>query len=965
MPGPFVHNIDPIYAEIGGVYIWFYGTSFTAGFLGVFLWIRRKRKELGLSISEVYSLTILIAALVLFFGRMVEVIFYEWGYDGSHILDIPAAWLGGMSTHGILFGGVAGTILFCRLYTKSFLSVADCLAIAAAYIMGMGRIGNFIDGQIVGSLTNGWWGVKFPDAEGFRHPVVLYDGIKNILLIPLLLLIRRYNPPPGSLMAHFFLWYGLLRIPIDFFREYRTDLFGFPPGQEFNLFMAALGGGLLIWFYKKASRGNTSSVPVTSAGLVHENVLKRLWVKRIILVFLLLFPTIIPSDWTQDIPKRYGKRHKGLHYSIMYPRIEEKQTNTKPNQIKKSTPTADSLSLRLDKSRYYLGGYVYALIDHNKNMTIKDVSSAQMASRFSIQKNRIINLGLNDDAYWLRFSIDASEVLKLPYTWLLYFGWPNRIDRATIYIPSGVPDKWNTKEIGRMHPDGPDPLPSSPFEFPPLESLSQPVTFYVCVESSETKLIPLQVLTVDAYDRITRLRSIGFGVYYGIMLSMFLYNLVWFLFLRERNRLYYLIYLFFVALVFLKSNGVLWEFFHIDVQVGEILVFFFICISFLFGILFARSFLITRDNAPFYDKLLFISLIVTIVIAGLLPFVDIVLMTRVISVQSILVPAIFLMTAFEVWRKGFHPARFFLMAFSILSFGAIYEALSFLGLLPFITRHGTQIGSALEVILLQLALAERVRTLTSEQERIKKSLQFASQVQQSLLPEADPQIDGLDIAGMSIYCDETGGDYYDYIIHEPKEKGKIEVAIGDVSGHGISSALLMTSLRSHLRQRSAMGGDISSILTDVNYHIAKDVKDSGQFVTLFYLVVDREKRSIQWVRAGHDPAIFYDPLTNGFSLLEGPGIALGVIGDWQYEEYGKPNLLPGQIIFLGTDGIWEATNKNGEMFGKQRIYDVIRKNVSGKAVEILEALLADLMSFKGNGSLDDDLTMLTIKILPN
>ncbi|MBW2407180.1 MAG: prolipoprotein diacylglyceryl transferase, partial [Deltaproteobacteria bacterium] len=275
-----------------------------------------------MSLNEVYSLTIFMVIGVLLFGRMVEVIFYEWEYYGSHLLHIPAVWLGGMSTHGILLGGILGIVLFCRVYRKSFLAVADVLAIAGAAIMGIARIGNFIDGQIVGSVTDVWWAVQFPDAEGFRHPVVLYDGLKNLMLIPLLLLIRKHKPPRGVILAHFLLWYGFLRIPIDFFREYRTELYGFPPGQEFNLLMTMLGIVMLFWFYRKARGGVDDTMPPVSTGPQRIESSRCLNLKRIVFIILLLFPTIIPSDWTQDIPNRYGKRHGGLNYSILYPKIE-------------------------------------------------------------------------------------------------------------------------------------------------------------------------------------------------------------------------------------------------------------------------------------------------------------------------------------------------------------------------------------------------------------------------------------------------------------------------------------------------------------------------------------------------------------------------------------------------------------------------------------------------------------------
>ncbi|MFC1827830.1 prolipoprotein diacylglyceryl transferase, partial [Thermodesulfobacteriota bacterium] len=322
MLGPFVHNIDPIIGKIDGFYLWWYGLSYTLGFLGVFLWIRRNRSRLSMTDREAYDLIILLAGGVLIGGRLVEVFFYEWAYYGKHIWHIPAVWLGGMSTHGILLGAIIGIILFCRLNQRSFFEITDLLTIAGAYIMGVGRIGNFIDGQIVGSMTDMWWGVQFPDLEGYRHPVVLYDGIKNLLLIPFLLLIKKTHPPRGVMTAHFILWYGFLRIFVDFFREYRTDFFGFPPGQEFNIFMTVTGAFMLFWFYYNRRRiSDSPAISPVQEKTTREASEKGLWARRIIFISLLGLPIIIPSDWTQDIPARYGKRHPGIEYSTIYPEI--------------------------------------------------------------------------------------------------------------------------------------------------------------------------------------------------------------------------------------------------------------------------------------------------------------------------------------------------------------------------------------------------------------------------------------------------------------------------------------------------------------------------------------------------------------------------------------------------------------------------------------------------------------------
>ncbi len=627
-----------------------------------------------------------------------------------------------------------------------------------------------------------------------------------------------------------------------------------------------------------------------------------------------------------------------------------------------SESTEPILQLTPDKNRYFLGPYLAYLKDPQKNLTVEQVSSSQMSTQFVKHAGKMLNLGLDSSAYWIRFTVDAFQVKISQKNWLLYFDWPNRIDYATLYIPKYSDEGWFTKEVGRILPTGRDQQPSTPNAFLPPDSFIEPVTFYLRVESSEAKIARFQVLTEEAYQIVSRERSLWFGVYYGIMLAMFLYNLILFISLREINRLYYLLYLIFMNLLFLESNGLLWEFFQIGIHQGQVLILIFISLTFFWGNLFAKTFLITKKNAPFFDKLLTVAMILALVLAAMIPLVNIIWMTIAISLQSILVPPVFLLAAFICWRRGFRAARFFLIAFAFLALSSMYEALAIFGVLPYFTPYSGQFGSAIEVILLQLALADRFRSLSLEHDMIKQSLELAREVQQNLLPHKNPQLEKLDIAGRSIYCDETGGDYYDFITTDTGENEQLAIAIGDVSGHGISSALLMATVRSSLRQRLSKPGDAGEVISDVNCQLAHDVEDSGQFMTMFYMMIDPTKKQLLWVRAGHDPAIFYDPSTDKFEELSGSGVALGVMEDSIFKTYTKTALHKGQIIFLSTDGIWEAFNQKGEMFGKERIYDNIRKNSSLSANEIVDRMIESLKSFQQGAQIEDDITMVVIKI---
>ena len=251
-----------------------------------------------------------------------------------------------------------------------------------------------------------------------------------------------------------------------------------------------------------------------------------------------------------------------------------------------------------------------------------------------------------------------------------------------------------------------------------------------------------------------------------------------------------------------------------------------------------------------------------------------------------------------------------------------------------------------------------------ERDQMRQSLYLAKEVQQAFLPRSVPEIPGLDIASTSVYCDETGGDYYDFFIPANPDAARISIVVGDVSGHGISSALLMTTVRAFFRQRSAMPGRISAVVSDVNRLLAHDVADSGGFMTLFCLKIDRLNRRLSWVRAGHDPAIFFDPRTDTIEELRGSGMAMGIDGDHAYEQYVKEDLDVGQIILMGTDGIWEAQNAGGEMFGKETLYRIVQQYSDTDAKGLMTACLYALDKFRDGVKPEDDVTLVVVKVVP-
>jgi phosphatidylglycerol:prolipoprotein diacylglycerol transferase len=316
----YVHDIDPIVFTLGGVHVWWYGIGYTLGFWQLHRFVYRHRGWLDLDPRDAFALSLLVIVGVLAGGRAFAIAFDEWHFYRNHLSFAPRYWLGGMATHGLLAGAAAGVALFSLVWRRSFLRLADVLVIPGAFLMGVGRLGNFIDGIIVGSATDVWWGVQFPYAEGVRHPVVLYDGLKNLLLVPYLLHVRATNPTPGATAARFVFWYAFLRIFVDLLRDYPSHRLALGTGQTLNIVMAALGALLLVRSrLRRLGRLKHSTVP-PDAGPVDPR--PPLWWQRTLLASILVFCLAIPSHWTQNVPRQYATRHPGLQHSWLYPDIE-------------------------------------------------------------------------------------------------------------------------------------------------------------------------------------------------------------------------------------------------------------------------------------------------------------------------------------------------------------------------------------------------------------------------------------------------------------------------------------------------------------------------------------------------------------------------------------------------------------------------------------------------------------------
>ena len=246
-----------------------------------------------------------------------------------------------------------------------------------------------------------------------------------------------------------------------------------------------------------------------------------------------------------------------------------------------------------------------------------------------------------------------------------------------------------------------------------------------------------------------------------------------------------------------------------------------------------------------------------------------------------------------------------------------------------------------------------------ERETMKQSLELARIVQQSLLPKTTPKLENFDIAGCCLYCEETGGDYYDFIDLSDIHDDKLSIVLGDVSGHGISAALLMASIRGIMQTEvKHCGCDLVLLMDSLNRQVIKDTADD-KFVTLFHGILDDRTRSFIWSAAGHEPAVWYHE--RQMKELPNTGMPIGVMADAVFEQAGPVILAKDDVLVIGTDGIWEARNEHHEFFGKERFYRIIHQHTSDSAERICQAVIQEVTAFIGTGARTDDITLVVIK----
>ncbi len=245
----------------------------------------------------------------------------------------------------------------------------------------------------------------------------------------------------------------------------------------------------------------------------------------------------------------------------------------------------------------------------------------------------------------------------------------------------------------------------------------------------------------------------------------------------------------------------------------------------------------------------------------------------------------------------------------------------------------------------------------AEKQRIERDLKLARNIQQGLLPDGNPRVEGFDVAGWNQPADDTGGDFWD---HHQLPCGCLALSLADATGHGIGPALMMAACRSLFRATTSISRDLTEIVDRVNRLLYEDLTESRSVTAVLALLEDD---TLSFLSAGQAPLVRYLVASDELRCQNAHGIPLGIMPDYPWPAAERFTMASGDLMMFVTDGFFEWENSRGEAFGIPRMLKVFREHRDCSAQEIIRAMYHAVRDFAGEVLQNDDLTAVVVRKL--
>ncbi|AYV55598.1 serine/threonine protein phosphatase [Leptospira kmetyi] len=655
------------------------------------------------------------------------------------------------------------------------------------------------------------------------------------------------------------------------------------------------------------------------------------------------------------------------------------QTNTKTSSssassspsVSASSPSLTEefvFSLSGDMKGKYLGKNLQILEDSNAQIRIENFSDLNFNPDWQKFGKDSLSKGYTRSVFWVRFKTRYQNHEFGSHPWFLELANPAS-EEFTVYKKiSGFPIRYEEikkdQSVRYFHP-----------VYRLVSKNSATDEYLIRVATRRSLILNFKAWSVYEFIINVQIQNILFGLFFGAILVMLVYNGFVLSTVKEAGYLFYVLYLLSFTLWQLSVTGVGNQYLFSDaLKTWNDFLVPFAYLAIVFSIQFTRSFLHTDRKTKILDRILVLFMIPGVV-GIVLSFFPIFYFwnMQALTYFPILASVIVIYAGIDRYRQGYRPARFFLMAWSVLVIFIMVTVLRNLSILPsnLFTNWGSLIGSLLEMTLLSFALADRFKSLQAESLRtsidayenqiklseLEQELKIARELQESILPDKLPKLEGIELSVKMECASSVGGDFYDF--HDYGD-GRLGVFISDVSGHGIPAAIIasMVKLAFSIEVRKAV--EPADLLKNVNRALMG--KYGKHFITAAYLIIDINKGIITYSNAGHPPIAILNHTKGEFREIFLPGWIMGLDGNLKNGQLIIPIKRNDRVV-LFTDGVTEARNKFGQMFGYQKFYDLLKSHSEIQGGVLNQIVFDTVRNWSGRGDqFEDDITLLILDL---
>lgn len=527
----------------------------------------------------------------------------------------------------------------------------------------------------------------------------------------------------------------------------------------------------------------------------------------------------------------------------------------------------DPLVLSDDQGNYPLGLHLEILEDKTKTWTIEDVTSPEIAQDFVPSRVTIPNFGFTDSAYWIRFSV--SNEADPSTRWLLMVD--ANLFYIDVYKPAPTPSGYEVARTGAALPYNTRELPHPKYIFSLPLSPSEEQAIFLRVESESSLSAPLTIWSATALAQKDLLDQVLNGFLLGVVLIMGGYNLILFFYLKDNSYLYYTLFLISLLMALLVDNNIAHQYLwpsqgRFNAIAGQ----FFFVLMVIFVLKFAVSFLVIREHLPKLNRVFNILMIAAALIIPL-EFINIGIAARPLLIISVSSFTLIITSAVITWRKGYRPARYFLLAWVLLLTSLLVFVLSLFGLLPFrlISIVGTEVGIVVLTLTLSLALADRINTFREEKEAAQLELLHQQRETIRLKEEFNVALQEMNVSLKERYTTHT---------QEMKFAQEQLETLFEHSPLGIGTASMDGDILTANDALAHIFGYANEELTEVNVmDFFPDKKEREMIMNRLLKENTIQVPRLQLQRK--DGSLFYANLTESILTRGGKDVLLGVVDD--------------------------------------------------------------------------------------